>query len=637
MGSLLTKAGFGAAFALLLGVGIAAVIQTYAWETSVAWVTHTYELMGRLEDLSRDSRELESAARLVSVEFTAQGAEQIREHLNRTIAGASEIHRLTTDNPQEEKQSLILRELTMSREEAMLSGMATGSGQGFANVLAARGAVAKGAQVAQILSDMHAEEKRLFDIRMWRQREIAGLTRRLFEVASILSFLMTLFAALRAVSDGKKRTAAEKALAAREEQYRQVVEMAGDMIFRVDCEGRFTFWNESFLSMLHFTEREVIARSYLKLIRQDKRKDVERFYLRQFARRRQTSYLELPAIDGHGRERWVGQNVQLLERDGKVTGFQGIARDITEQKRAEFELQKSRGFVERIAAATPGILYVFDLEERRTIYCNRELTAVLGYQPEEMDRYLSEGARHFHPDDVRFIRKHRESLRSAMDGEVRRIEYRAMHADGQWVWLASRDTPFERNAQGRVTRIVGIAQDVTARKATQEKLAYQANYDALTGLANRHHFAVRLNGVLRRAAMEHVPATLCMLDVDRFREVNERYGRAAGDEVLEAIGSIMRSELRSRDLAGRLDGDQFLFVLPETERDEAVRVVERIRGRLAELTFGVNPPNRPFSVTTAFGVAEWTPGTDAAQMVEAADRALYRARSGGRDHLAVAI
>ncbi len=633
MGSVLTKAGFGAAFALLLGVGIAAVIHTYAWETSVAWVTHTYDLMGRLEDLARDSRELDSAARLLSVNFTSQGTEQLREHLSRIVAETSEIHRLTTDNPREEKQSLRLQELARVREDAMAAAMATGNGQGFAAVLAERGALTKGARVTEILSAMHAEEKRLFDIRMWRQREIAGLARRLFEVASILSFLMTLFAALRAVSDGKKRTAAEKALAAREEQYRQVVEMAGDMIFRVDCEGRFTFWNESFLSMLHFTEREVIARSYLKLVRHDKRREVQRFYLRQFARHRQTTYLEFPAIDGHGRERWVGQNVQLLERDGKVIGFQGIARDITERKRAEFELQKSRGFVERIAATTPGILYVFDLEERRTIYCNRELTAVLGYQTEEMDRYLNEGAKHFHPDDAPLIRKHRDCLRNALDGEVRRIEYRAMHADGQWVWLATRDTPFERNAQGMVTRIVGIAQDVTARKATQEKLAYQANYDALTGLANRRHFTLKLNGVLRRAAMEHVPAALCMLDVDRFREVNERYGRAAGDEVLEAIGHIMRGELRSRDLAGRIDGDQFVFVLPETEREEAVRVAERIRGRLAERTFGTTTP---FKVTAAFGVVEWTPGSDAAQMVEAVDRALYRARSEGRN-LAVAI
>ena len=73
------------------------------------------------------------------------------------------------------------------------------------------------------------------------------------------------------------------------------------------------------------------------------------------------------------------------------------------------------------------------------------------------------------------IQSHYEGLRHTLDGEVRRIEYRARHASGHWVWLASRDTPFERNAEGLVTRIVGIAQDITARKAAQEKLAYQAN------------------------------------------------------------------------------------------------------------------------------------------------------------------
>ena len=630
------KAGFGAAFSLLLGIGAAAVIRTYSWETSVAWVSHTFEVLGHLDALSKEANELETAAVALESGPTVSDVERFRGLLRDATARSAEIHRLTTDYPFEEKNSIELGRLVAERRAAFEKALSTETESIRAGLLRTENKSGSAARIIGVLYIMQAEERRLLGIRMARQQEIGDSARTLFELAFALSFLLTLLAFIRSVLDGRRRTAAEKALAAREEQYRQVVEMASDMIFRADSLGRFTFWNESVLSMLHFTEREVIARSYLKLVRQDKRKEVERFYLRQFVSRTLNTYFEFPLIDGHGHERWVGLNVQLLMNNGKVTGFQGIAREITKRKRAEHELQKSRTFVERIAATTPGILYVYDMEERRNIFSNREVTSVLGYRPEEMEDCMGHAGRYFHPDDTAALRLHYEALRHAMDGEVRRIEYRARHADGHWVWLASRDTPFERNSAGKVQRIVGIAQDITARKATQEKLAYQANYDALTGLANRHHFATRLEGVLRRAAMEHALASLCILDVDRFKETNDRFGHSAGDEVLEAVGNIMRAELGDEAFAGRLGGDEFSIVLPETDGDQAAGIAERIRSRLGELSFEGSGGAR-FTVTATFGVAEWQPSMGARELLEAADRALYRAKIAGRNQVCVEV
>ncbi len=110
------------------------------------------------------------------------------------------------------------------------------------------------------------------------------------------------------------------------------------------------------------------------------RREVEHFYLRQNARNRKTSYYELPIVDGHGRERWIGLNAQVLAGENELVGFQAIARDITERKRMESESAKIHSFREtRLAATTPGILYVFDLVERKTIFANREITTVLGH------------------------------------------------------------------------------------------------------------------------------------------------------------------------------------------------------------------------------------------------------------------
>jgi diguanylate cyclase (GGDEF)-like protein/PAS domain S-box-containing protein len=591
----------------------------------------------RLDELALRSKDADETARRLARDFVASELARCREDLLRVRRLALNLQWLTVDDPDQQKRDEALRTLAASQAAALDKGLVSGAAPGMMRALDDYDRAAIATRLAGVIQQMLIDERALLTVRIEKQRSIALMTRRLSGLASALSFLLILLGAWRASIDLKKRSLAERALAAREEQYRQVVEMAGDIIYRTDHLGRFTFCNQTALTMLHLTERELMGRSYLKMICQDKRQEVERFYLRQFVRRRKNSYFEFPVVDGHGRERWIGQNVQLLTEGGIVTGFQAIAREITERKRAEFDLHKSRLFVERIAATTPGILYCYDLDRRRNVYSNREVVSVLGYKPEEIESYSHFAAQHFHPDDVPAIQRHYDGLRHAHDGEVRRIEYRARHAGGHWVWLASRDTPFERDAEGVVTQIVGIAQDITARKAAQEKLAYQANFDALTGLANRHHFWTRLQGVLRRVSIEHGTASLCILDVDLFKTINDRSGHSAGDEVLEALGNIMRSELRSNDVAGRLGGDEFAFVLPETDHDEAARLAERIRERLGTIAFGMAGGSAPFSVTATFGVAEWRAEMDAKELMEAADRALYRAKSSGRNRVCVDV
>jgi diguanylate cyclase (GGDEF)-like protein/PAS domain S-box-containing protein len=490
------------------------------------------------------------------------------------------------------------------------------------------------ASLSSAILTMQKEERRVLRARMSARAATVVRMRVLMGFGTILSLTLIIFAGWRMATDFSRRSATEQELAIRDEQYRQVVDLAGDIIYRTDERGRFTFCNPAALSMLHYTETEVLGRSYLKLVRHDKRREAERFYVRQFLRGQKATYFEFPVVDGHGRERWIGQNVQLIVEDGRATGFQAIARDISERKRAEAELQKSRNFVERIAATTPGILYVYDLEERRNVYSNREVIAVLGYKPEEISSMDHLIGNLVHPDDRQMIDAHYIAMHQANEGDVRRLEYRVRHSDGRWIWLSGRETPFERSAHGGVKQVVGICQDITARKAVHDRLAWQANYDALTGLPNRHYFWTRLQASLRRTSIDHATSSLCLFDIDRFKEINDRFGHAAGDDVLEAIGNIVRGVLRSNDIPGRLGGDEFCFLLPGTDQDEAARVAERIRERVSTLAFGMETGS-PFSVTATFGVTESVPDIDAKDLMEAADRALYRAKSAGRNRVCV--
>lgn len=626
--------GFGAGFALFSIIFVAGVARNLAWQNSAHRAARAHEAIERLQDIALDSTDAEDAAR-------APFADPVRclDDLKQAKLRESELEKMVSSNAEQQKDALAIRRLIDRQADTITNGARSGSPDDLAAALAALDQSGFHAGLRTAILKMENEQRRIVDDCTAFEERTTGVSRTLLAISTLFSICLIVIAAMRMSTDLRKRADAEHALMLKEEQYRQVVELAGDIICRTDPQGRFTFFNQSAMAMLHFAESEVIGRSYLRLIRQDKRRRAERFYLRQFVRKQKSTYHEFPIVDGHGVERWVGQNVQLVLESGRITGFQAIARDVTDRKRTELELQKSRAFVERIAATTPGILYVYDLVEHRNVFSNREAIAVLGYSLEDIrqgESVVQNGSSQslYHPDDQAVVKAQHEALRHAQDGEVRRLEYRARHADGHWVWLSGRETPFERGSDGLVRKIVGICQDITARKAAQDKLAYQANFDALTGLANRYHFWTRLQGALRRASIEHSETSICLFDIDHFKDINDRFGHAAGDEVLEAIGNIVRAELRASDIAGRLGGDEFCFALPGTDDNEAARVAERIRERLSTLAFGMSIGS-PFSVTATFGVAGSEPDVDAKDVMEAADRALYRAKSAGRNRVMV--
>jgi diguanylate cyclase (GGDEF)-like protein len=123
--------------------------------------------------------------------------------------------------------------------------------------------------------------------------------------------------------------------------------------------------------------------------------------------------------------------------------------------------------------------------------------------------------------------------------------------------------------------------------------------------------------------------------VDNFKAANDRYGHSSGDEVLEALGLLLREEVQSRDLCARLGGDEFCFVLPEGDAKEAARLAERILDRLRTQAFGMESNGSAFSVTATFGIAELRPQMSARELMDAADRALYRAKNAGRARVSV--
>ncbi|MBD2155957.1 PAS domain S-box protein [Leptolyngbya sp. FACHB-16] len=171
-----------------------------------------------------------------------------------------------------------------------------------------------------------------------------------------------------------------------------------------------------------------------------------------------------------GQETWWLTTVNpLRDSHGRIYRLVGTTFEMTARKQAEQALLEHQQFIQRIADSNPGILYIYDLVEQRTLYTNRDLASILGFSAERLiaGNNLSEL---IHPEDEPRFLQHQQELHSLVDGEIRELDYRMVNAAGTWVWFHSRETVFKRDTEGQVVQVVGTAQDITDRKTAEAAL-----------------------------------------------------------------------------------------------------------------------------------------------------------------------
>jgi len=193
-----------------------------------------------------------------------------------------------------------------------------------------------------------------------------------------------------------------------------------------------------------------------------------------------------------------------------------------------------------------------------------------------------------------------------------------------------------------VFSLLGLDRLLRTIRTNQEQLTRLATTDALTGLANRRHLLAELEKELRRTGRSGRPLSVLMIDLDRFKGINDHHGHAVGDEVLVAVAARCQARLRAIDLCGRVGGEEFVVLLPEADTRGATITAERLCADLAETP--IDTSTGPLRVTISIGVATHQPQgpppdetTDddvtrrAQLLLQRADDALYRAKAGGRN------
>jgi diguanylate cyclase (GGDEF)-like protein len=193
------------------------------------------------------------------------------------------------------------------------------------------------------------------------------------------------------------------------------------------------------------------------------------------------------------------------------------------------------------------------------------------------------------------------------------------------------DAPYEGHDLALLRALADSSAIALRNAELLDRLRAQATIDPLTGCHNRRGFDEILGTELGRARRYDRPMSLVLLDIDHFKRINDDFGHEVGDNALQRIGRAVRHTFRSTDSAARYGGEEFALVFPETAKDEALRLAERLRALIEQL-----PPNSevPRALTASFGIASFPDdASDAMELIRAADRALYQAKANGRNRV----
>jgi diguanylate cyclase (GGDEF)-like protein len=187
-----------------------------------------------------------------------------------------------------------------------------------------------------------------------------------------------------------------------------------------------------------------------------------------------------------------------------------------------------------------------------------------------------------------------------------------------------------RNETGEIIGGIIVNVDLTERIMLEEKLRAAADTDHLTHACSRRRLYELLHEEIHRAARYQRPFSLVMFDVDHFKRINDEYGHITGDHVLVFLSDLVRKQIRESEHLARFGGDEFILLLPEARLDDAVRTAERLHETLALQPYDALGP-----VSCSFGVCEFVPGETADELIRRTDRALYEAKSAGRNRVTV--
>ncbi|HEV7666127.1 MAG TPA: EAL domain-containing protein [Chloroflexota bacterium] len=403
-----------------------------------------------------------------------------------------------------------------------------------------------------------------------------------------------------------------------------IVTSSSDAILGTDSTGLVTSWNKGAEDLFGYTAAEILGRPLgatlvLSAWRDPKRGDAV------FEGRR-IPYLEVPCLHKNGSLIHVGGSVSpVTDEKGELTGISYIARDISERLRRDAALRESQRALETLISNLPGMTYRWRNDTARSAeFVSEGCLELTGYRADDMVDARVSYQQLIHPADRDQVVL---EIHAAILGQrAFQVQYRIEPAGGgeKWVWEQGRGVFDEA---GTLLALEGLVLDVSERRQAETALQHQALHDALTDLPNRNLLRHDVEQATALGLQAHETTALLVLDLDRFKEINDTLGHDHGDLLLREVAIRLRQEVAPGASVARLGGDEFAVLLPRTD---TVQVQHHARALIAALRkpFALDGYSVETGVSIGIALAP-EHGSDFETLLRRADIAMYVAKQNG--------
>lgn len=405
-----------------------------------------------------------------------------------------------------------------------------------------------------------------------------------------------------------------------------IVENSHVAIISRTLDGRIISWNRAAELMLGYTAEEAIGREAGFIVSRS-RQDRVQANTERLLRGEVLEPYESERVAKDGTIVSVFVTISPLKNSaGQTVGVSFILHDISALKRAEAALRESERQFRQLATNIPEVFWIMNASTQAITYVSPAYQAVWGREWKGEPIGLDEWIDQIHPDDRRRVRR---AMRGLIAGGYNE-EYRAVRPDGSFRWIHDRAFPVREDVS-HVTRITGIAADVTERKQIEERLRYLAHFDQLTELPNRVLFKDRLQQAIAHAERTRRHVAVLFVDLDGFKVVNDTYGHAVADELLGDVARRLKACTRASDTVARLGGDEFGIVVTNLNHEKSGYTVgQKI---IEALALPFYSPGKEAFVSASIGLAAYPwDGMDAEKLTRNADTAMYKAKQLGRNN-----
>jgi diguanylate cyclase (GGDEF)-like protein/PAS domain S-box-containing protein len=411
------------------------------------------------------------------------------------------------------------------------------------------------------------------------------------------------------------------------QRFHAVFENHPSAVFALDTQWRFINANSQSLRQFEIGRSKLIGASLLKMVAAE---DADRVQgLLNGALSSVSTRFDSTLVSGAGKRIEVSVVLIPVITAGKVSSLLGIADNITERRQSEWRLEESRQMLQLVIDNIPQRVFWKDTE-LYFLGCNKAFCEDAGLDdPSQIvgktdsDFGWKDEAEAYRQDDLR-----------AMHGGVAKINYEEPQhrQDGTLNWLRTSKIALT-DARGDTVGVLGMYEDITERKLSEQRLEHMALYDGLTALPNRRHFLARLEQAIGKTR----PGTLTGLmyfDIDKFKRINDTHGHDVGDEVIATFAARVGGAIRDSDVVGRLGGDEFCLLMEHLPNEQAA---QKLAAKLVE---AMRPPMQVgdivLQVGTSIGIAYHRTGMSADELIRCADQAMYLAKQAGGNRFTLA-